>query len=146
MSRSTTTPVPRMRNGLTSERHGTARSAGVGTCVELLDVVGAQALDQGVLQARLRQPALVHQPGQADAAGRGQRQAARVAAAAREVGGDVGRRQRGDVRGQLAHDPADAEGQDAGAEAGERADGVGDQGGGHGLAGEEPHGAHVTGG
>ena len=73
----------RIRNGLTSGRHGVASSAGVGSGVELLDVVVAEALDERVLGVVLDPPGLAEQVAEP---GRGWPRRAPAPAGSRRVG------------------------------------------------------------
>ena len=110
--------------------------------VQLLDVVHPQALDQRLLDALADPAGLVHQHGEADDAGRAERETDGVAAPPGRVRRHVGGGQREQVRGQLGGQPAGPEGQHAGAESRHRAQGVRGEGGDGDLAQTEEHGPH----
>ena len=119
----------KVRNGLTSDRHGVAQLGRGRQRVELLAVVGAECLGQRGLGGQPVAPGLVDQVAEPGGGGTGERECDRVAALPGQVGGGVGRGDCEPVRRHLAGDPAREERRDAGAEAGQRADRVGGQGG-----------------
>ena len=118
-------------------RHRQLRGRGCG--VELLDVVGTEPLHQGLLGAGGHLAALGDEVAQTEGARPRERQAAGVAAGTGRVGQGVGSGGGQHVRRELAGEPAGEERRDAGAEARQRPDGVGGQGGGDGLATQERH-------
>ena len=133
--RITRTASSRKSNGRARLRHGVARSAGVGSRVELLDVVDAEPLHEGVVEDLGGAAALPHHVGQAECAGPGEGESRLGAqarpAALRQVGGGVERGQGEHLRRGLAEEPAGGEGRHAGTLAARGAQGVGGEGGDH---------------
>ena len=74
MSFSTRTATLRIRNGLTSERHGRGQLGRSRLGVQLLDVVEAETLDERVLGVVLDPPRLVAQEGLPGQVERGERE------------------------------------------------------------------------
>ncbi len=97
--------------------------------VELLAVVGAERLGQRGLGGQPVAPGQVDQVAEPGGGGAGDRERDRVATFPGQMGGGVGGGDGEPVRRQLTGDPAREERRDARAEAGQRADGVGGQGG-----------------
>jgi hypothetical protein len=110
--------------------------------VELLEVVGADALDECLLGVLLHPAGLVDEERLAGQVERRESQPRAAARPPRGVRHRVGRRERHQVRSQLGGEPAGGERRDAGAEAGHGPDGVRGQGCGHELAAHEGHTPH----